>query len=242
MTTAGLAAINAASAGDAFTVTAPAPAAVGAELTPEKVETYRAVVFLNTGQASPLNDTQKAPSRRTTEGRRFRRHRLRDRDRPVVAVHDRRARHALFGPHRVPGRDGQGHRPRPRREQESAAYWDRNEHYYNFATNVRGESHVLASVVEDPFGKQPQGKELNGIEGGTMGADHPISWCKDFRPGARSTRASATPPRRSTRAQQAPQGRDRVGRRAERSGLQRLRRHRADELPADEDRRPAERG
>ena len=55
VTTAGLAAINAASAGDAFTVTAPAPAAIGAELTPAKLETYRAVVFLNTGHSEPAD-------------------------------------------------------------------------------------------------------------------------------------------------------------------------------------------
>ena len=60
LTSAGLAAINAASAGDAFTVTAPAPAAVGAEFTPANLATYRAVVFLNTGMASPLTDSQRA--------------------------------------------------------------------------------------------------------------------------------------------------------------------------------------
>ena len=45
--------------------------------------------------------------------------------------------------------------------------------------NVRGLSHVLASVVEDPFGPQPGGNTLDGIAGGTMGANHPISFCKD---------------------------------------------------------------
>ena len=124
-----------------------------------------------------------------------------------------------------------------------AQYWDRTESYYNFSANVRGKSHVLASVVEDPFGKQPQGKELNGIEGGTMGADHPISWCKDFSAGRSFYTGLGTSARGVRRgAEQAPQGRHRVGRRSERPGLQRLRRHRADQLPADEDRRPAERG
>src|SRR3954453_10751257 len=60
LTTAGVAAIKTAGSGGAFTVTAPAPAAVGAEFTPANLETYRAVVFLNTGLASPLTDAQKA--------------------------------------------------------------------------------------------------------------------------------------------------------------------------------------
>src|SRR5262249_16993094 len=48
-------------------------------------------------------------------------------------------------------------------------YWDRTDAWYNFATNVRGVSHVLATVVEDPYGPQPQGQVLDGIAGGTMG-------------------------------------------------------------------------
>ena len=55
--------------------------------------------------------------------------------------------------------------------------------YYNFAANVRGIRHVLATVVEDPFGPQPRGNTLDGIEGGTMGANHPVSWCKDYQGG-----------------------------------------------------------
>src|SRR5690349_20904648 len=59
LTTAGLNAINqAASSGD-FTVDAPAPADVGAKFTAAGLDAYRAVVFLNTGMASPLNDTQR---------------------------------------------------------------------------------------------------------------------------------------------------------------------------------------
>src|SRR6185436_20966567 len=62
-------------------------------------------------------------------------------------------------------------------------YWNRTDNWYNFSTNVRGVSHVLASVVEDPFGPQPQGNTLDGIAGGTMGANHPVSWCKDYKGG-----------------------------------------------------------
>jgi cytochrome c len=41
------------------------------------------------------------------------------------------------------------------------------EEWYNFAKNVRGSEHVLATVDERSF------------TGGTMGFDHPISWCQD---------------------------------------------------------------
>src|SRR3954471_23139370 len=57
--TAGINAITSAVGSDG-TVTAPAPAAVGAQFTPANLDTYRAVVFLNTGMASPLNDAQRA--------------------------------------------------------------------------------------------------------------------------------------------------------------------------------------
>ena len=62
-------------------------------------------------------------------------------------------------------------------------YWDRTDGWYNFTANVRGVAHVLDTVVEDPFAKQPQGNTLDGIAGGTMGADHPVSWCKDYKGG-----------------------------------------------------------
>ena len=62
-------------------------------------------------------------------------------------------------------------------------YWNRTDAWYNFAANVRGVSHVLATVVEDPFGPQPQGQVLDGIAGGTMGSDHPVVWCKDYKGG-----------------------------------------------------------
>ena len=42
---------------------------------------------------------------------------------------------------------------------------------------------MLATVVEDPFSKQPAGNVLDGIAGGTMGANHPISFCKDYQGG-----------------------------------------------------------
>jgi PKD repeat protein/glucose/arabinose dehydrogenase len=50
-------------------------------------------------------------------------------------------------------------------------YWRTTDAYYNFTSNVRGVSHVLATVDETTY------------TGGTMGFDHPIMWCKDFKGG-----------------------------------------------------------
>jgi cytochrome c len=50
-------------------------------------------------------------------------------------------------------------------------YWTRTDRWYNFADNVRGESHVLATVDESTY------------SGGTNGFDHPIAWCKDYQGG-----------------------------------------------------------
>ncbi len=46
--------------------------------------------------------------------------------------------------------------------------WVRTDEWYNFQTNPRGAVHVLATIDE------------NTIAGGTMGHDHPISWCREF--------------------------------------------------------------
>ena len=72
-------------------------------------------------------------------------------------------------------------------------YWTRTDAWYNFDTSlgrppIRGLNHVLATVVEHvddrgAFEIQPWGGRLEGIEDGTMGADHPVTWCKDFRGG-----------------------------------------------------------
>ncbi len=50
-------------------------------------------------------------------------------------------------------------------------YWVRSDRWYNFTSNVRGLSHVLATVDEKTY------------SGGTMGFDHPIAWCKDYQGG-----------------------------------------------------------
>jgi type 1 glutamine amidotransferase len=50
-------------------------------------------------------------------------------------------------------------------------YWELSDEYYNFTSNVRGFSHVLATVDETTY------------TGGTMGFDHPVAWCKDYQGG-----------------------------------------------------------
>ena len=49
--------------------------------------------------------------------------------------------------------------------------WTRTDRWYNFTGNVRGFSHVLATVDENTY------------TGGTDGFDHPIAWCKDYQGG-----------------------------------------------------------
>jgi cytochrome c len=46
--------------------------------------------------------------------------------------------------------------------------WARTDEWYNFATNPRGSVHVLATLDETSY------------DGGTMGYDHPISWCQEY--------------------------------------------------------------
>lgn len=46
------------------------------------------------------------------------------------------------------------------------ARWVRTDEWYNFITSPRGKAHVLASMDETTY------------QGGTMGKDHPIAWCR----------------------------------------------------------------
>ena len=46
------------------------------------------------------------------------------------------------------------------------AEWSRVDEWYNFNRSPRGQVHVLASLDEKSF------------HGGTMGGDHPVSWCR----------------------------------------------------------------
>jgi PKD repeat protein/type 1 glutamine amidotransferase len=49
--------------------------------------------------------------------------------------------------------------------------WQHADGYYNYADNVRGFSHVLATVDETTY------------DGGDMGDDHPVAWCQDYQGG-----------------------------------------------------------
>ena len=121
-------------------------------------------------------------------------------------------------------------------------YWNLNDTYYNWTANVRGVSHILTTVSAAPFNKTGDCPVLNALTGSTMGPDHPVSWCKDYK-GGRSYYTSHGSLGGSVERLQSDQGarrRDRVGRGPVRPGLQRLRRDRARELPADEDQRTAE--
>ncbi|MGP3970053.1 ThuA domain-containing protein [Streptomyces sp. 6N223] len=46
--------------------------------------------------------------------------------------------------------------------------WQRSEELYNFRSNPRGNVHVLASYDESTY------------SGGSMGVEHPISWCQNY--------------------------------------------------------------
>jgi PKD repeat protein len=184
VTTAGLNAINqAASSGD-FTVDAPAPADVGAVFTAAGLDAYRAVVFLDTGLASPLTDAQRGAFEtyfkkgggfvgigsaiETDPNWSFLSNVLGTRSSGRTTVQTGTVKNF----DRV--HDATKGLPE---------YWDRTDAFYNYTTNVRGMSHILSTVVEDPFEPQPNGNTLKGITGGTMGANHPVSFCKDYSGG-----------------------------------------------------------
>src|SRR3954462_12187797 len=183
LTTAGVDAITQA-VGSAGVVTAPAPADVGGQFTPANLDSYRAVVFLNTGLASPLTDAQRANFETYfKKGGGFVGVGSAIETDPawssLTSMLGTRAsgRTALqSGTMKVFDRVHDASKSLP-------LYWDRTDHWYNLATNVRGVSHILATVVEDPFGPQPQGATLDGIAGGTNGVNHPVSFCKDCQGG-----------------------------------------------------------
>jgi type 1 glutamine amidotransferase len=48
--------------------------------------------------------------------------------------------------------------------------WSRTDEWYDFRANPRGSVHVLATLDERTY------------SGGSMGADHPIAWCREIGP------------------------------------------------------------
>ncbi|MGP3999742.1 ThuA domain-containing protein [Streptomyces sp. 8N706] len=51
------------------------------------------------------------------------------------------------------------------------ARWERTDEWYNYRTNPRERAHILATLDESSY------------TGGSMGGDHPISWCQNYRGG-----------------------------------------------------------
>ena len=172
--------------------------------------------------------------------RRLRRHRLGDRDRARLAVPHRRPRHAVD--RRRLGRavgDDQGRRPRPRRVEEPAGVLEPHRRLVQLHGErprrlARPRHGRRGSVRPQPQGqvrrhrrrhdgRRPPGRLVQGLQG------RPLVL---HRPRQHRRRASATPTFRS-----APRRRDRLGGRRGRPRLQRLRRDRARELPADQDQR-----
>ncbi|TDC70616.1 carbohydrate-binding protein [Streptomyces hainanensis] len=49
--------------------------------------------------------------------------------------------------------------------------WERSDEWYDYRANPRGDVHVLASLDENTY------------TGGTMGVEHPVSWCQDYQGG-----------------------------------------------------------
>src|SRR5262245_1422517 len=153
LSAAGINAITSAVGADGV-VTAPAPADVGAQFTPANLDTYRAVVFLNTGLASPLNDAQRAnyeayfkkgggfvgigSAVNTDASWTYLSNILGTRS--TGQTTSQTATIKVFD--RV--HDASKNLPE---------YWERTESFYNFAATpvIRGNSHILANVVTKPF-------------------------------------------------------------------------------------------
>ena len=242
-TASGLAAINAVAAAKNVEV------AVASTLTQIQVEfgrlaDYRAVVFLNTGMASPLNDAQRAnfeayfkkgggfvgigSAIETDPSWPFLTELLGTR----AVGPDRRRRPATV---KVSDRVHDATKNLPE-------YWDRTDDFYNFTTQRprrlarardgrRGSVRAAAAGQRARRhrrrhdGRRPPGLLVQGLPG---------------RPLLLHRRSATRPRRFDADLHAAPQGRDQLGRGPERPGLQRLRRDRADELPADQGLRAAE--
>ena len=107
---------------------------------------FRAVVFLNTSgdvlDGRPAGRLRGVLPRR----RRLRRHPLGDRDRARLVVPDRRPRHARHRARRVAAGTVKVADRVHDATKRLPEYWHRTDQWYNFAANVRGVSHVLATA------------------------------------------------------------------------------------------------
>ncbi len=143
--------------------------------TPEKLRGYKAIVFLSVTGDVLNEEQQKAFQEYVVGGGGF------------VAIHG-----ALFGPSAcedkwawygdlccvsfknhsavVPAAVDVEDRSHPSTT-DLPPRWQRTDEWYNYDGTPRGKAHVLATIDESTY------------KGGTVGADHPIAWCKEMGKG-----------------------------------------------------------
>ena len=160
------------------------------EFTDKNLASYRAVVFLNTA-GDVLTDAQQAAFEHYfSDGGGFVGIHSRDRDRARLGVPDRPARHPRRR-RRVRGREPAtikvADRVHDASKDAARVLAAHGRATTTSPSNVRGLSHVLATVDETTY------------TGGTMGFDHPVAWCKDYQ-GGRSFYTGAGAHRRDLRA------------------------------------------
>ena len=193
--------------------------------------------------ASPLTDAAAGGLRGVLpQGRRLRRHRLGDRDRPDVAVPDRRPRHARVRPHRAADGHGEGLRPRPRREQGAPAVLGPHRPLVQLRRPT-------SAACRTSSRRSSRTRSARSRRARRSTASRAARWAPTTRsPSARTTRAaarstprSATRPRRSTRRlTDAPEGRDQWATGSSDPVYSDCGATVLQELPADEDRLAAE--
>ena len=194
---AGVSAIQ--SLGDYTVTVARDPAQIAAELTPASLADYRAVVFLDTGGDRGLTAARKPPSRTYFhKGGGFVGIGSAIETRPELAVPDRHPRHALVRP---------APRSRPARSRSPTASTTRRRTCRSTGTartlGTTSRPTSAASRTCSPRSSRIRSARsrrdtLDGIAGGTMGADHPVSCCKDYQGGRSFYTGSATRRRAST--------------------------------------------
>ena len=153
-----------------------------ASFTAENLARFRAVVFLDT-TGSPLNPAQEAAFEdyfRAGGG-------FVGIGSAVETEPDWQFLTDVLGPIREqarrPDRDEQGRRPRARREQESARVLEPQRHLLQLDVQRTRPQPRADHGQRRSFNKTGDGPTINALTGGTMGADHPVTWCKDYQGG-----------------------------------------------------------
>jgi len=198
LSTAGKAAITAAAAGGAFEVNAPAPANVAAEFA--NLDSYQAVVFLNTGLASPLTDAN-----RTAFETYFRK------GGGFVGVGSA----IESDPNWAFLTSILGTRSSGRTVQQTGTvkvfdrvhdatkglplYWERDDNFYNLATNVRGSRTSWPRWSRIRSARSRPATRSTASPAAPTAPTIPCPSARTTRAAARSTPGWATRPARSTR-------------------------------------------